>query len=76
MTTTVPVPVKRPSSATQKPRTPTATPITDMIAPKPIRHLAILPSAKDPSNKSRSREPTNLSGNCSSSERFVRFIVE
>ena len=63
MATVVPTQAKRPASGPQKPRVPAATPITNMVVSKPIRHLAILPSAKDPPSQSRSHAPANLSGN-------------
>ncbi len=52
---------KRPISASTKKQT--VTPVTDMIIVKPIRHLAILPSSKEPpSNKGNRKNSTDLSG--------------
>ena len=63
MTTVIPTKTKRPMSGPPKSQTSTATPITNMVTSKPVRHLAILPSSKDPPSKSRLKEPSNLSGN-------------
>lgn len=63
MSTVVPTQMKRPSSTgSHKSRTPAATPITNMVSSKPIRHVAILPSATNPPHGSHLKEPTNLSG--------------
>jgi hypothetical protein len=55
MMTIVPQP-KRPS----KPRA--ATTVTDTVAAKPVRHLAILPSAKKQTTKEHASHTTILSG--------------
>jgi hypothetical protein len=60
MTVVPSTPVQRPRSVNQKERTVTI--VTDMIAPKPIRHLAILPSSNDSSNKTFTTDPLGLSG--------------
>ena len=36
--------------------------VTDMVVGKPIRHLAILPSAKEQATRESVKHPTNLSG--------------
>lgn len=77
MSTVVPTQMKRPSSTgSHKSRTPSATPITNMVSSKPIRHVAILPSASNPPPKSHLKEPTNLSGHLinllSKSIRWIR----
>ena len=62
MTTIVPVPpsLKRPSSVPLKARAPTA--VMDMVVSKPIRHIAVLPSAKEQAKKRLITDPANLSG--------------
>ena len=59
MMTIVP-PRKRPISAPMK--KPVVVPVTDMIIGKPVRHLAILPSSKEPYNRQMLAGPTDLSG--------------
>lgn len=60
MMTIVP-PRKRPISAPMKKPVVTV-PVIDMVVGKPVRHLAILPSSKEPSNRERLMGPTDLSG--------------
>ncbi|CAF4316930.1 unnamed protein product [Rotaria socialis] len=58
MTTIVPH-VKRVTSASTK--TKTVAPVTDMVTSKPIRHLAILPPAKEQAKKEFMKRRSNLS---------------
>jgi hypothetical protein len=63
---------KRPISASTKKQT--VTPVTDMIIVKPIRHLAILPSSKEPSNKGNRKNSTDLSGINRSKNKSYRLM--
>ena len=62
MMTIKPAP-KRPTSAVVKTRAPSTA--TDLVIVKPMRHLAILPSAKEPVTKRMIADPVNLSGTSS-----------
>ena len=66
---------KRPTSAPMK--KPLVVPVTDMVVGKPVRHLAILPSSKESSNREMFTCPTSLSGRISyrqKTEWFDGFI--
>lgn len=64
---------KRPISAPMK--KPVVVPVTDMIVGKPIRHLAILPSSKETTNRDMLTCPTSLSGRISRRQKRKIFLL-